>query len=50
MIQFDLIRQVDPAVADAMELELCDSWYILKEGVLQPFTYTGNVRELVDSL
>lgn len=35
---------------DAMELELCDSWYILKEGVLQPFTYTGNVRELVDSL
>lgn len=35
---------------DAMELDLCDRWYILKEGVLQPFTYTGDIRELVDSL
>ena len=35
---------------DAMELQLCDSWYILKEGVLQPFAYTGDIRELVDSL
>ena len=35
---------------DAMELSLCDRWYILKDGVLQPFPYTGNLQELVDNL
>lgn len=35
---------------DKMELELCDEWYILKGGVLEPFTYTGDVAALVKSL
>ena len=35
---------------DAMELALCDRWYILKEGVLLPFAYDGNVDELVRQL
>lgn len=35
---------------DVLELELCDSWYILKEGVLTPFTYDGDVEKLVERL
>ena len=35
---------------DVMELELCDAWYIMKDGVLVPFTYDGNVSKLVQSL
>lgn len=35
---------------DAMELALCDCWYILKDGVLMPFVYDGNVDRLVESL
>ena len=35
---------------DAMELSLCDCWYILKDGVLVPFAYDGNLQTLVDSL
>lgn len=35
---------------DAMELELCDSWYILKDGILQSFAYTGDIHELVEKL
>lgn len=35
---------------DAMELDLCDRWFILKDGVLEAFSYTGNVRELVEQL
>lgn len=35
---------------DAMELDLCDEWYIIKNGVLVPFTYNGDVRKLVESL
>ena len=35
---------------DAMELELCDALYILKDGVLEPYTYTGDVNHLVESL
>lgn len=35
---------------DAMELELCDSWYILKDGVLQSFAYTGDIHKLVEKL
>lgn len=35
---------------DMMELSLCDEWYIIKEGVLVPFTYDGNIGKLVESL
>ncbi len=35
---------------DVLELELCDSWYILKDGVLEPFVYDGNVATLVERL
>ena len=38
------------ATHDVLELELCDRWYIIKGGVLEPFTYTGNVEELVKNL
>lgn len=34
---------------DVMELQLCDEWYILKDGVVQPFTYTGDTTALVRS-
>jgi ABC-2 type transport system ATP-binding protein len=35
---------------DALELELCDQWYIMKDGVLRPFDYTGNLDELVEQM
>lgn len=35
---------------DAAELELCDQWYIMKDGVLVPFQYDGNIQKLVKSL
>ena len=35
---------------DVLELKLCDAWYILKDGVLVPFAFTGDVEELVKSL
>lgn len=35
---------------DVLELELCDRWYIMKEGKLIPFAYTGDLDELVKSL
>ena len=38
------------ATHDVQELELCDSWYILKEGALIPYRYDGNVRHLVGRL
>lgn len=38
------------ATHDVLELELCDEWYIMKNGVLEPFNYTGNIDELVKSL
>lgn len=38
------------ATHDVQELELCDSWYILKEGVLTPYEYDGNVHRLVGKL
>ena len=34
---------------DVMELQLCDEWYILKDGTVHPFTYTGDTAELVRS-
>ena len=35
---------------DAMELDLCDEWYILRDGVLVPFQYDGDIQKLVASL
>ncbi len=35
---------------DVMELSLCDEWYIIKDGVLEPFAYDGDVSKLVASL
>jgi len=35
---------------DVLELELCDRWYIIKNGVLEPFTYDGDLHKLVESL
>lgn len=38
------------ATHDVLELALCDSWYIIKDGQLTPFAYTGDVEELVKNL
>ena len=35
---------------DALELELCDAWYILRNGVLEPFHYDGDLHKLIESL
>lgn len=35
---------------DMMELSLCDEWYIMKNGVLEPFAYDGDVGKLVERL
>ena len=35
---------------DATELELCDRWYILKNGTLTPYQYTGDLGDLVKAL
>ena len=35
---------------DEGELELCDAWYILKDGCLEPFVYDGNIGRLVGQL
>lgn len=35
---------------DVLELDLCDAWYIMKDGVLEPFTFTGDVAALVERL
>ncbi len=35
---------------DVLELTLCDRWYIIKDGTLQPFTFTGDVAALVEQL
>ena len=35
---------------DVLELNLCDAWYIMKNGVLEPFTFTGDVADLVERL
>ena len=38
------------ATHDVQELELCDSWHILKDGILVPYEYDGNVHHLVGAL
>lgn len=35
---------------DALELELCDECYIIKDGENVPFTFDGNIEELVKQL
>lgn len=35
---------------DVMELALCDEWYIIRDGVLEPFHFDGDVAKLVESL
>ena len=35
---------------DVMELDLCDRWYILKDGVLESYDYDGDVRRLLERL
>lgn len=38
------------ATHDVPELALCDQWYILKEGTLEPFAFDGDVARLVERL
>ncbi len=38
------------ATHDVLELELCDEWYIMKNGQFTPFEYSGNIEELVKNL
>ncbi len=38
------------ATHEVQELELCDSVYLLKDGVLEPFVYNENVDELVERI
>ncbi|MBQ9742335.1 MAG: ABC transporter ATP-binding protein [Ruminococcus sp.] len=35
---------------DSMELELCDQWYIIKDGVLVSYEYDGNTDNLLNNL
>ena len=35
---------------DVMEMQLCDAWYLLKDGVLTPFDYDGDIEKLAASL
>lgn len=35
---------------DVLELNLCDAWYILKDGILEPFSFTGDVAGLLERL
>ncbi len=38
------------ATHDTAELEMCDMVYILRDGVLSPFTYDGDIYRLVNNL
>lgn len=35
---------------DVMELDLCDEWYIIRDGAFVPFEYDGDIQKLVESL
>ena len=35
---------------DVMEMQLCDRWYILKDGRLVPFAYDGDLEKLAASI
>ncbi len=38
------------ATHDVLELNLCDEWYIIKNGKLTPFEYSGDIKKLVENL
>lgn len=38
------------ATHDVREMELCDRWYILKDGMLMPYEYDGDVSRLAGQL
>lgn len=38
------------ATHETAELALCDCWYIIRDGVLVPFEYDGDVGKLVENL
>lgn len=38
------------ATHDVQELALCDAWYVLKEGVLIPYDYDGDIHRLAGFL
>ena len=38
------------ATHDAQEIDICDEWYILKQGKLVPYAYDGNIHYLVGRL
>jgi ABC-2 type transport system ATP-binding protein len=38
------------ATHDVQELELCDRCFLLKDGILSPYSYDGNVHRLVGCL
>ena len=38
------------ATHDVIGLEVCDKWYVIKDGVLVPFEYDGNLDTVVKSL
>ncbi len=35
---------------DVLELEMCDAWYIIKDGRLEKFEYDGNIQHLIENL
>ena len=35
---------------DVMELNLCDRWFIIKNGMLEPFAFDGDIARLVGQL
>lgn len=38
------------ATHDITGLSICDKWYIIKDGVLNPFQYDGNLETIVKSI
>lgn len=38
------------ATHDVQEIELCSQYYLLKDGILSPYDYDGNIHHLVGSL
>ncbi len=34
---------------DMNELDLCDTWYVLKDGRAQPFVYSGDIHALIQA-
>lgn len=38
------------ATHDMQEMEICDSWYILRDGKVEPYQYDGNVHRLAEKL